>query len=749
MLVHDSHDGAGDENIMENIIENKIANIIKEQDIQMHEQMHDILVDTLDRHVSSFVNRQGFSEYSFSLKLNGTERIVEAYIEPAIWKITINLSSNCRAELSDVLNRHFENYNNFSGQTSIWHGQSIIGITKEMLEGIALHEIRHWRECPASMSVYSTILDACARGLADSGNMNNGCFVNSSLSHVANMFMDTIINMLSFYDDSKIPDTSSQKQYNLQHIAQHNEHCIEQVQNKWQRALGLFYIKEGVLSNGFSEPYRLFVDIQSKLGMQGHELRTIAEQYGTDFHAGKTGNIYDTSKTKSFNTTSNTTSNTKDDNGKNGAKYNKDNRKDRLKHGMAIFYPAVSSFDEKQYAAFLQKGILVNGTETDNDDVNGKCDEAKKLNQRLLSQGEWPEMAYQYAKLFADNISSLKESIPCSIFDAEVSQNEERRKEFWKEALKNQCKKDKAVKGAVKGAGKGAGIDAGNSMGNGAGIVQLFLPEAMEHFYSNAAEDILAKILQDEKNEASSAERYLGRNLIDIDNAKNLHRIDWGRTYYHKSIRMEEFDDRILLSEKSNPAAFSTYSGMKEKTGFSDTALIIDSSGSMGFKPFSLTNKYSLLVLSAYSLFKFVERNNYDTIYACLNFSSNAIFSGWHSKNAMRPVKEALFSYQGGGTELKREWLAKLNESAMSPYWSLIITDGDISGWQDTADDILKRIETHPVTIIQISPNGYQSAFYKKLLANGADGIILAQPSDLSGAVIGAAARVAKGNGNG
>ena len=153
---------------------------------------------------------------------------------------------------------------------------------------------------------------------------------------------------------------------------------------------------------------------------------------------------------------------------------------------------------------------------------------------------------------------------------------------------------------------------------------------------------------------------------------------------------------RLHLFKRTDPLEIPLGGDEPAAAGPPHLLLLVDSSGSMKFKPTATTpirrGKYDIVLKACYGIFKHIERNCQanDVQVACINFSGRSIESDWHPFHSIEKVKRVLLTYQGGGTTLSAEAIRRTFEKRPGKFLAIAITDGCIRNVPAAAVELRK-----------------------------------------------------------
>lgn len=186
-----------------------------------------------------------------------------------------------------------------------------------------------------------------------------------------------------------------------------------------------------------------------------------------------------------------------------------------------------------------------------------------------------------------------------------------------------------------------------------------------------------------------------------------LSNIRWSATRFVPTGRTE---DEMWLYRRESPVRDPLRS-WRGSGILPDLAFIIDSSGSMDWEPYSGKGKFDLLLRAIYSALRWIEEEGVGCYlnYAVVNFSDQTLFSGWHSWYRLDRVKEVLFTYQGGLTQLDGKTVHRLIREAPRQFAALMVTDGELE--PTNAAEVVAEVSHlfqmgHQLSLVQIGGKG-------------------------------------------
>jgi hypothetical protein len=161
------------------------------------------------------------------------------------------------------------------------------------------------------------------------------------------------------------------------------------------------------------------------------------------------------------------------------------------------------------------------------------------------------------------------------------------------------------------------------------------------------------------------------------DGLPSLNYIDWGATRFGPDGELELYNKKLPITHQT-PATTSP-------GGFPDLLLLVDSSGSMSWKPRTGSGQYDSLLRAAYSIFAFLEKRNkaQHMKYAAVNFSGRTLSTPWKPYSELSDIKKLLFNKQNAGTVFNSEVLEELARTNSDNFMCLMVTDGAIRNSSD------------------------------------------------------------------
>jgi len=172
----------------------------------------------------------------------------------------------------------------------------------------------------------------------------------------------------------------------------------------------------------------------------------------------------------------------------------------------------------------------------------------------------------------------------------------------------------------------------------------------------------------------------------------------------------------LMLYKKTVPLT-NEYQGNLNDKIFPNLAFICDDSGSMDWNPDTGTGNYDALIITIYSLLKWLKNKAFASVieYNFTFFSSTTRSTGWIDYFHLDDMKKLLYSPEQGGTILNpakfEEIINDLREKAI-----ILITDGEIFNYKELIKKF-NQISLKPIFLfIQI---GKLSKFAKFIASKG------------------------------
>ncbi len=121
-----------------------------------------------------------------------------------------------------------------------------------------------------------------------------------------------------------------------------------------------------------------------------------------------------------------------------------------------------------------------------------------------------------------------------------------------------------------------------------------------------------------------------------------------------------------------------------------DLMIVLDSSGSMtwNFNKKSVSGRYHISLLASFAAMQYAIQQG--AFISVINFSERCRFVEW--TNNQYELEQTLLSYQGSGTILPSEKMLQIAKKATRPSCILVITDFEISNWDQAYADFMKLL---------------------------------------------------------
>ncbi|MCF2139815.1 MAG: hypothetical protein K9W44_07165 [Candidatus Lokiarchaeota archaeon] len=168
-----------------------------------------------------------------------------------------------------------------------------------------------------------------------------------------------------------------------------------------------------------------------------------------------------------------------------------------------------------------------------------------------------------------------------------------------------------------------------------------------------------------------------------------------------------------------------------------DLMIVLDSSGSMGwnFSRNKISGEFHLALLASFAaLYYAIMHGSYVSV---INFSEKARYLEW--SNNIYDLEKILLDYQGSGTILPSNKIVKIVKKAIAPCCVLIITDFEISNWDQAYHEFLSILQMGNM-LICFFINGREEELsnpeFRNLQDMGAKFYCIAKVNDLIGLVI-------------
>ncbi len=592
-----------------------------------------------------------WSEYYFKETRRDSEHLLEASVDPDLWDIELVLDTDFEKKFPSAVKKYIDKH-----PKSLFNRKETQNI-EDIVYSAVHHEIGHWSRCPFDEEFYADILKGTEDGLKKAGFTDAD--IESYKFNVSNMFMDVIDNVLNSLDGKR--------------------------KNNYHDGISLFYIKEGVIANQFSDAYTIFVDSQMRLVSRTPEQRDLARGFAKD---------YDKIKTV-------------------------------VKDCMDIFLDGKYSSISKKVD--YEKQVLLELKRKRDKNLFGK-----------INKYVWEEKSAKFSELIAPYLDKMTESIGDSAFSEAYKKDEGFRKRVVARIGGRRgaggTKKGKDGRGDGKGkkprkGGSGEGSGKGVGRASGAPLILLKTFHDLDKLYKQRAEDIMMNYPSQKR---TSDSRYIvdwtGRSRISDDESFTPDEVDWAST-----LPIQKDDGIDLWLYRNESPIEETSSSSFSVGGIQDICFIVDSSGSMHWNPKEGLGEYDLLLRSIYSVFNYLEKGKkaYHLNYSAINFSDSTEFSGWHDYYSLDNVKQYLFAYQHGGTSFNSSVLDKLLAASQDSFIAIMVTDGGISNMDSTVASVRRIIRAgNDFSLIQI---GGSSSFYSRLNGMKVDVNRISSPADLIG----------------
>ncbi|MBM3200163.1 hypothetical protein FJZ53_04450 [Candidatus Woesearchaeota archaeon] len=193
--------------------------------------------------------------------------------------------------------------------------------------------------------------------------------------------------------------------------------------------------------------------------------------------------------------------------------------------------------------------------------------------------------------------------------------------------------------------------------------------------------------------------------------------IDWAST---RILTKNGGTKHVELYKYSNPLILP-FESEEQPVGIPDLSFILDSSISMGFKPFEGEGQggYHFAVLAFYSILNYLEKEGLAPLlnYHMINFSDTTYSSGWRNYSELMEVKKTLFDYQGNGTTLDPKALEDLRDNRKDNLLCFMLSDTGFNSMDNEAkiiEEVDKIIGTRSIGFY-LFQLGYPSRFSKAM----------------------------------
>lgn len=255
--------------------------------------------------------------------------------------------------------------------------------------------------------------------------------------------------------------------------------------------------------------------------------------------------------------------------------------------------------------------------------------------------------------------------------------------------------------------------------------------------------------LVDDRDAIRTFYRGLSRDMIDIKvyTKKPSGSVPIGIEPWRVGDPIEKLDilQSALVSPKPIPNITTRKWLYKEGPGIEhelkppDLMLVVDSSGSMDWNPYSISRKsknpYHLALIASFASIQFAIKKGVKV--SAINFSDNFIVQPWTKD--YRKTEVTLLRYIGMGTTLPTKKIRELAKMGERNSLILLITDFDIYNWEIACldlQDILKMGNKLVGFFIGGDDNELRSDNFEELSAMGARFYVISKINDLIGLVI-------------
>ncbi|MCP4762494.1 MAG: VWA domain-containing protein [archaeon] len=180
--------------------------------------------------------------------------------------------------------------------------------------------------------------------------------------------------------------------------------------------------------------------------------------------------------------------------------------------------------------------------------------------------------------------------------------------------------------------------------------------------------------------------------------------------------------------------------GIEDELQLPDLFLVIDSSGSMNWDPYSKSKKkqnspFHLALIASFAALHYALKKGSKV--AALNFSEH--FRKEDFSRNHRKIEKILLSYQGMGTILPIKEVKRMCKNTERRSLIILITDFDIGNWEESYSDLMEIIQMGNKIIgffIGGNKSELNSKDFKELSEKGAKFYPINQIDDLIGLVI-------------
>jgi len=352
-----------------------------------------------------------------------------------------------------------------------------------------------------------------------------------------------------------------------------------------------------------------------------------------------------------------------------------------------------------------------------------------KIINHLTERDNWGKLAYQYTEIICDFVSKdLLEDhqpVPDSFFTIEFEENSRFRKEVLDKILEQKLEKKisksftKKVNGGKKQVEKFLGeldIEYGFN-----GFENIEKYDALYRYRTKKLEIFVPTLKEDAKFTLT----WLNREIMsEKDNILNF---DPFNVYFLPK------SDELLLFKKKVPLTID-YKGIIMDKGFPNLAIFCDDSGSMTWEPLTGKGKYDALIITIYSLFKWLTNKSFAPVieYNFTFFSDTTRSTGWVDYYHLDEIKQLLFFHEGGGTIVEPITFENILNNPKKKA-VILITDGEIYNYEDIFEIINQFKNNLDFLFIQI---GQSSKFANKLKQHSFNVMTIQNISKLSEIVL-------------
>ena len=267
--------------------------------------------------------------------------------------------------------------------------------------------------------------------------------------------------------------------------------------------------------------------------------------------------------------------------------------------------------------------------------------------------------------------------------------------------------------------GQVAVLPVGNGLlpDNSAPHERQFDFDQRDRYYSRQAAVLPVEATALENKERQKLESltvgYLDSEPVGLE-ALASGQIDW----FGLRVRQRDQERRLILRQRTDPLEVPSGGDEPAEVGPPNLLLIVDSSGSMKFRPDAADpatrGQYDIVLRACYGIFAYIKegRLGQDVHVACINFSRSSITSGWHKLDELREVKKVLLRYQGGGTQLNPQVVRKAFESRPGSFLAVMITDGCLGNVPAAVNELRRVVDAGcDLALFHVgSPNAFTDA---------------------------------------